>query len=178
MGYLPPELEEASYEQQLHYVKMVEDGQTEQFAVMCALRQPPATKGTDRTFMEGKLNQQWLDDMPPFQAKRMLREAKQAGIDTTGKFYMSGLADRRGAADPMAWISTTAEIKEVAKARNLEVKGIVNVKAEQREPERKDFSKAVEQRLTKHYKKKHQNISTKAAKELARKNHLPNWKKK
>ena len=177
MSSLPLELQDAPRSQQLHYVEMIEDGQEESFALMCSLQQPPATQGTDRTFMEGRLNAQWLDDMPKFQADRMLREAKQAGINTTGKFYMSGLADKRGAADPMAWISTVGEIKEVAKARNLEVNGIVNVKAEQREPTKKKFSKAIEDRLTKHYQKKHQKLSKKGAKELAHRNHLPNWKK-
>ena len=177
MSSLPLELQDAPRSQQLHYVEMIEDGQEESFALMCSLQQPPATQGTDRTFMEGRLNAQWLDDMPKFQADRMLRQAKQAGINTTGKFYMSGLADKRGAADPMAWISTVGEIKEVAKARNLEVNGIVNVKAEQREPTKKKFSKAIEDRLTKHYQKKHHKLSKKGAKELAHKNHLPNWKK-
>lgn len=178
MNHLPPELTHAPREQQLHYVSMLEDGQEESFALMCSLGQPPATKGTDRTFMEGKLNSQWLDDMPPHQAKRMLSEAKQAGINTTGKFYMSGLADKRGASDPMAWISTVGEIKEVAKARNLEVNGIVNVKAEQRDPERKKFNKNLENRLIKHYQKKNDKLSHKAAKDIAHKNHLPKWKKK
>ena len=178
MTYLPPELTHAPREQQLHYVAMLEDGQAEPFALMCSLGQPPATKGTDRTFMEGKLNAQWLDDMPVHQAKRMLGEAKQAGINTTGKFYMSGLADKRGASDPMAWVSTVGEIKEVAKARNLEVKGIVNVKSEQRDPEKKKFSKSIENRLISHYQKKKDKLSHKAAKEIAHKNHLPNWKKK
>lgn len=178
MTYLPPELTHAPREQQLHYVAMLEDGQAEPFALMCSLGQPPATKGTDRTFMEGKLNAQWLDDMPVHQAKRMLGEAKQAGINTTGKFYMSGLADKRGASDPMAWVSTVGEIKEVAKARNLEVKGIVNVKSEQRDPEKKKFSKSIENRLISHYQKKNDKLSHKAAKEIAHKNHLPKWKKK
>lgn len=178
MSSLPLELQDAPRNQQLHYVQMLEDGQEESFALMCSLQQPPATRGTDRTFMEGKLNAQWLDDMPKFQADRMLREAKQAGINTTGKFYMSGLADKRGASDPMAWISTVGEIKEVAKARNLEVNGIVNVKAEQRDPERKKFSKNLEDRLIKHYQKKNDKLSHKAAKEIAHKNHLPKWKKK
>ena len=143
MGYLPPELEEASRDQQLHYVKMVEDGQTEQFAVMCALQQPPGTRGTDRSFMEGKLNQEWLNDMPRFQSERILREAKAAGISTTGRFYMSGLSDKRGHCDPLAWVSTTGEIKKVAQLRNLNVTGIIEHKAEQREPTKKKFSKEI-----------------------------------
>ena len=65
----------------------------------------------------------------------------------------------------------------MAKARNLEVKGIVNVKAEQIEPTKKKFSKAIEDGLLNTIKKKHHKLSKKGAKELAHKNHLPNWKK-
>jgi hypothetical protein len=177
MTYLPQELAEAPREQQLHYVSMIEDGQDESFSIMCSLGQPPATRGTDRTFMEGKLNGEWLSDMPKFQADRILREAKAAGINPTGKMYMSGLANKKGHCDPMAWVSTTGEIKKVAEARNLNVTGIIEHKAEQREPTKKKFSKTVEDRLTKHYQKKHHKLSKKGAKELAHKNHLPNWKK-
>jgi len=97
----------------------------ERWAVMCATQTPPGTRGTDRSFMHGRLNQQWLDDMPKKQAKTILADAKSAGIDTAGKVYMGGLADGRAHKDPMAWVDSTADILKVAKARNLTVEGAV-----------------------------------------------------
>lgn len=98
----------------------------ERWAVMCATQTPPGTRGSDRAFMEGRLNQQWLDDMPKKQANTILREARAAGINVTGKVYMGGLADQRAHRDPMAWVDSTADIKRVARARNLTVEGAVS----------------------------------------------------
>lgn len=122
---LPFEIEAAPDEIRHHYERMIRDGQTESFALMCALQQPPGTKGTDRAFQQGRLDGNWMDDMPVHQAQRMVREAKAAGISITGKQYVSGLADKRGHMDPMAWVSDTADVKAVAKARNLTVQGMV-----------------------------------------------------
>lgn len=107
------------------YRKCIAEGYGEKWAEMCALQQPPGLRGTDRTLMEGKTNQQWLDDMPAKQAKRILAEAKRAGISTAGKFYMSGLADKRGHKDPDAWVDSVADVKRVARKRNLTVRGAV-----------------------------------------------------
>ena len=63
--------------------------------------------------------------MPKDQADAMVREAKAAGINISGKFYMSGLADKRGHRDPAAWIDSSADIRKVARERNLTVRGIV-----------------------------------------------------
>jgi hypothetical protein len=93
---------------------------------MCALQQPPGVRGTDRAVMQGRLNQQWLDDMPKDHAQRMLREAKSAGINVSGKYYMSGLADKRGHCDPAAWIDSASDIRTVARQRNLTVQGVVD----------------------------------------------------
>ena len=97
----------------------------ERWALMCATQTPPGTKGSDRAFMEGRLNQQWLDDMPVKQARTILREARASGIDVAGKVYVGGLADHRAHRDPMAWVDSTADIKKVARARNLTVEGAV-----------------------------------------------------
>ena len=58
-------------------------------------------------------------------ARKILREAKAAGISTSGKFYMSGLADKRGHKDPDAWVDSIADVKKVAQKRNLTVTGAV-----------------------------------------------------
>lgn len=110
--------------------KLLSNGCTPAFAEMVMCRQPPGVKGADRTFMEGRLNQQWLDDMPKDHAQHILGEARRAGINTSGRFYMSGLADKRGPADPAAWVDSVSDVKNVAKARNLTVSGIVEHKGE------------------------------------------------
>jgi hypothetical protein len=67
----------------------------ERFAEMCALQIAPGTKGSDRAFMQGRMNNQQLDDMPAESAKWMIKEAKAAGINISGKYYCGGLADKR-----------------------------------------------------------------------------------
>lgn len=107
------------------YERLLSEGYSHKWAEMCATQQPPGLRGTDRTFMEKRSNQEWLDDMPRDQALRILREAKSAGINTSGKFYMSGIADKRGHKDPAAWVDSVADVKKVAAQRNLTVRGAV-----------------------------------------------------
>jgi hypothetical protein len=112
---------------------------------MCALQQPPGTSGTDRAYMQGRLNNQQLDRMPPKQAKAMIEAAQRAGISVAGKYYASGLADKRGPADPAAWIDSTGDVKKVAMERNLNVTGAVEHKAI---PVPRPKSKPLSERLT------------------------------
>ena len=127
----------------------------ERWALMCATQTPPGTRGTDRALMEGKLNQQWLDDMPAKQAKTILREAKAAGINVTGKMYMGGLADLRAHRDPMAWVDSSADILKVAKARNLTVDGAVTHKVVAEPPKRAVLNENIVNDEMKRYRKKH-----------------------
>ena len=125
MNDLPYDIQAADKEVQEHYLRMIADGQHPQFAEMCALQHPPGTRGTDRAFMEGRSNGQFFDQMPAPLARRLIREARQAGINVSGKFYMGGLADKRAHRDPAAWIDSVADIKRVAQERDLHVTGIV-----------------------------------------------------
>jgi len=175
---LPPEISFASQKVKDHYISMIEDGQSESFALMCSLGQPPGYRGTDRTLMEGKYNAGWLDEMPPHQARRILREAKAAGIDTTGKFYMSGLADKRMHQDPEAWIDSAADIKRVAEKRKLNVQGCVNHEVETAPPpESKKLSKKSEGRLIKKQMSNNPEMSRNEAREVIRSKCIPRWKK-
>lgn len=137
---LPHDIERASSEIRWHYMRMIADGQTPRFAEMAALQQPPGTKGTDRTFMEGRLDGSWLNQMPKPQADRMVRQARAAGINTSGRFYMGGLADKRGHMDPEAWVDSTADIKRVAQKRDLTVSGII----EYTPPEKPNLKKSID----------------------------------
>jgi hypothetical protein len=93
---------------------------------MVATQTPPGTKGTDRAFLEGRQNNQQLDELPKLQAQYMVREARQAGISIAGKQYVAGLADRRGWKDPAAWVSSNDDVLRVARKRRLNVTGSVN----------------------------------------------------
>jgi len=174
---MPDEIECAPKEIQEHYCRMIRDGQSECWALMCALQQPPGTKGTDRALMQGRYNGNWIDELPAKQAKWLTKEAKAAGISINGKFYMSGLADKRGHLDPDAWIDSVDDIKQVAAKRNLEVTGIVNVKARQEEVKRVDLNPKIARELAKKEMSSHSGLSYKDALERVKEKHTPGWKK-
>lgn len=116
------------------YARLLSEGYTHRWAEMCALQQPPGVKGTDRAFMQGRYGEQWLDGMPQDQAQRMVKEARAAGINISGKFYMGGIADKRGHLDPAAWVESVHDVKKVAQQRNLTVSGAVEHKGEPQAP--------------------------------------------
>ena len=175
---LPYEIAKSPKHIQAHYLKMISEGQTERWASMCALQQPPGTRGTDRAFQEGRLDGNWLDDLPERQAKRIVREAKAAGINITGKYYMSGIADKRGHCDPEAWVSDVSDVKRVAQNRNLEVKGIVNVSARQEAPKNVDLNPRIVRELAKKELQKNPGLSRQEAMRKAKDKALPNWKRR
>ena len=127
----------------------------ERWAVMCALRCPPGTKGTDRAYMEGRLNQQQFDDMPKKMASRILREARAAGINTTGKYYCAGIADKRSYCDPRAWVDSTADVLKVARDRNLTVEGAVNHQGTVAPPKRAVLSETIIKEEMRRYRRLH-----------------------
>ena len=128
------------------YERLLSEGYTQKWAEMCATQSPPGVRGTDRALMQNRLNGQWLDEMPPHQARRILAEAKAAGINTSGKYYMSGLADKRAHTDPAAWVDSVSDIRRVASSRNLTVSGIVEHKGTPVPPPK---PKRLSERLTK-----------------------------
>jgi len=138
----------------------------ERWALMVATQTPPGTRGTDRAFMEGRLNDQWLDDMPKRQAQRILSEARAAGISTTGKQYVGGIADLRAHRDPEAWVDSTADVLRVARKRNLTVEGIVNHKGHQEAPKAPVLNERIVREDLKHYKKLHPGKSTAELREM------------
>jgi len=121
---IPSHIESAGREAVETYKRALPYG--ERWAEMCALQTAPGTKGTDRAFLEGRQNNQQLDDLPKMQAEYMVREAKRAGISISGKHYVAGIADRRGWRDPAAWVSSNDDVLRVARKRRLAVSGTVN----------------------------------------------------
>ncbi len=167
---LPHEIAMARPAVQAHYRAMIQAGQSPEWAEMCALQQPPGVNGTDREWMHGRNNGEWLETMPSHQAKYITREAKAAGIDISGKFYMSGLADKRGWTDPEAWVSGRDDVLRVAKKRNLNVEGQVNHKAIDLPPPKEV---ALNDRIVNRIKKK-----TGKTREQVIEQHAPHWKRK
>lgn len=115
----------------------------ERWATMCALQVAPGTKGTDRAFLEGRQNNEQLNDMPKRQAQYMLREARQSGINPSGKVYCAGIADKRGWKDPAAWVTSNDDILRVARQRKLHVTGNVNYDPGEAPPKRVLLSESI-----------------------------------
>ena len=161
-----------------HYLKVLGMGYGERWALMVATQTPPGTKGTDRAFQEGRLDGNWLDSLPPRQAKKMVAEAKAAGINISGKQYVGGLADKRGHMDPEAWVSDTADVKRVAKTRNLTIQGIVQHQGYEPPPKQVTINPRLERRLVAEEMKARPGLSRADAKEAVLKKYAPRWKQK
>ncbi len=157
---LPFDIANASSAVQAHYRRMIEDGQTPRFAEMAALQCPPGTQGTDRAFMEGRMNNQQLDAMPARQAKYVSDEARQAGINISGKYYCGGIADHRGWRDPKAWVSSNDDVLNVAKERRMMVTGSVNYDPGPAAPQRKLINESIVKDLVRREKKKNPGAKT------------------
>lgn len=162
-----------------HYRRMIRAGQSERFAAMCATQTPPGTKGSDRAFMEGRYNNEYMGAMGQRCASRMVREARAAGINTSGKFYMGGLADKRGHCDPEAWVDSVDDVRRVAKARNLEVHGIIDyVPPEQPPPKRVDIDPNIVRENVDAEMKKNPGARRKDVVERVKDRITPHWKKR
>lgn len=178
MIQLPHEIASASIEVREHYLKVLGMGYGERWAAMVALQQPPGTQGTDRAFMQGRLDGNWMDGLPERQAKWMSQEAKSAGINISGKYYMGGLADKRGHLDPEAWVDSVSDIKRVALKRNLNVSGIVNIQGHAVEPESVDLNPKIAKSLAKKEIAKNPKLTMREAISLVKERAVPHWKRK
>jgi hypothetical protein len=142
---IPVEVKRAGEDAVAAYKRALPYG--EKWAAMVATQTPPGTSGTDRAFMEGRMNNQQLDEMPVRQAKYVAAEAKSAGINISGKHYVGGLADKRGWRDPEAWVSNNDDVLKVAHRRRLAVAGTVNYDPGAADPKRKLISEFADQSL-------------------------------
>jgi hypothetical protein len=107
------------------YRKMVLAGTSPRAAAMYALQSPAGARNTDRAFCQGQ--QRKMESMGPLVRGMLQKRAKAAGIDTDGKYYMSGIG---GHTDPAAWVSCAEDVLTVAKARNLKLEGSLNRQAD------------------------------------------------
>ena len=105
------------------YVQIINAGETERWAKMCALQQPPGTRNTDKAFCEGQRRK--MESMHPDVRKKLVATANAAGVRTDGKFYMSGLG---GHTNPAAWVSCAEDVITSCKVQNKGVEGVLNFK--------------------------------------------------
>jgi hypothetical protein len=116
-------IEQLTQAQQAIYDESISKGSTERFALMCALQSPPGVKNTDKTFCLGQREK--MERMNPKTRKAMVEVAKKAGVQTDGKFYMSGLGSYT---NPAAWVSCAEDVIQSCKVQNKGVEGVLNFK--------------------------------------------------
>ena len=116
------------------YERLRADGVSHNLAEIFAFQRSPSSR-TDREFLHGHCNgSQFVGDEERGDFYR--KEAKKAGVSTTGKVYLSGLAERPG--DPRAWISDRHDVQKVIEERGWNCEGAVNVRTPQREEPKKE----------------------------------------
>lgn len=114
-------------EVQSRYEDMRRKGESHNFAEMAATRTAPGLNGTETAFFRGKHQNQGLEDN--FMGERMRKLARKAGISIEGKVFIGQMADKRGAEDPRAWVSSPSEIKRWCEETGAGCDGLVKVKA-------------------------------------------------
>lgn len=129
--------------------------------------------------MEGRLDGSWMNKMPEHMARRMVREAQKSGINTSGKFYMGGLADSRAHRDPEAWVDSVDDVRRVAKKRNLEVHGIIDYVPPEQPPKKSvALSKKIIAENVKKELAANPEMKREEAVERVKDRMTPHWKKK
>jgi hypothetical protein len=178
MNEVPENIQRAGGEAVRMYARLLSEGYGHKWAEMCSLQQPPGTSGTDRALMQNRYADQWLDALPKDHADKITREARAAGINISGKYYYSGLADKRGHLDPAAWLDNAGDIKKVAKAKNLTVHGAVQHEAT---PVPRPKSKPLSERLIREFSRTEAKMNPGKKpgeiREIVLDKYTPSWKK-
>lgn len=148
---------------QAFYEQMRRAGQSHLLAEMFALQAPPQSN-SDREFLEGHCNgSQFQND--PKRGNYYAKVAKKAGVSTTGKVYMPGLAAYPG--DPQAWVSDRHDVQKVCEQRGYNCEGAVKVKSEIKQvQEAPRLAEDIVQRKVKQYVAKDPAIKKRPKQEL------------
>jgi hypothetical protein len=110
-----------------HYDRCIANGCSPALAEMLAARKFPGVRGTDRAFLQGLHAEEEDGTLLAYR-----RDAEAAGVSTTGKKYISGLADRPG--DPRAWVSGLDDVRSVLAERGWGCTGALSVPGDPVEP--------------------------------------------
>jgi hypothetical protein len=109
------------------FLTSMASGNTERFAVMCAMRCPPGLKGTDSQNFRGQMNNPF-PNMPEKLRQHYVKECRRLGIDFTGKVYKTSLV-RKGygglKVDPEAFVSDTHDAASVIRRNGWSSEGMV-----------------------------------------------------
>jgi len=114
------------FSQQVAYFRMIRDGQSHNMAELLAVRKFPGVHGLDSAFMAGTHHQDSLLDHYRYRA------AAEAGVDTNGRRYLSGMA--RFPNDPEAWVSSRDDVVRLCAERGWNCHGLVEHEAPAAEP--------------------------------------------
>lgn len=96
-----------------HYLESRKQGTAHGLAMMFALGTAPQAQ-TSREFMQGHCNGSQFEKTPHI-GEAYARPARQAGVHTSGRRYMSSLARFPG--DPEAWVDSLDEGKKLCEKR-------------------------------------------------------------
>lgn len=106
------------------YVTALNTGAGIEFAAMCALKQAPGSKNTDRAFCDGARRR--MNNMDPVNRNKIYQAAIKAGVNTAGKFYSGALGRYT---DQNAWVSCAQDVVTYAKEKQVNVEGVVTHRA-------------------------------------------------
>lgn len=131
------------------YAELVNNGESPQMASCIASRTFAATRGTDTEFVRRELDR--MNSMEETTRNQIVQIAQSAGIKTHGKSYNGQLGRYN---DPAAWVSDTSDVRRVAKAKGLQVRGMVNVDAPDVDPapRQKMIAPDIKQRIMNQYR--------------------------
>lgn len=121
---IPWNIKRAGPQAEAIYTKALSSGQSERFAELAALRQPPGIRGTNDQYMRGLKNGgQFNVDKPLDRAFLGLCQdkARRAGVSLEGKYYSTQCAEEPG--DLRAWFSNKDEEFAYIRSRGWTCRG-------------------------------------------------------
>jgi len=116
-----PDARRLDIDQFWYYAMLREDGCPPWLAAGNAAGQMARMKNSAGAFHEHA--RQRMENMPEWQKKAYFEKARKAGINTHGKYHMSGLGPPD---DPQAWVHDPDDVKAVCKERNYTCEGMVS----------------------------------------------------
>jgi len=105
------------------YDYLVGEGNSPNMAAMLASQKAPGSWNTDSDFNRRELER--MNVMSDGNLDAVTKIAKRAGINTHGKSYNGQLGKYD---DPLAWVSSTNDVKKSAIKKGIDIDGLVKVR--------------------------------------------------
>lgn len=131
------------------YDAIVANGTSPRMAGILASGQSPSTRGTDSDFCRKEVSR--MNSMSEMELFKINDLARKAGINTAGKTYNGSLGRYT---DPMAWVSSTSDVKNAAIAKEMDIDGVVKVNGYRGPKKRDKIAKDILDRLEKNARAK------------------------